>query len=57
MGDDDLLRPGALKKVGVVIESHSNLGVLPRAYESVDYGTGERIELFRYFPEDHAQGR
>ena len=52
MGDDDLLRPGALAKVAAVIEKNPNLGVLLRAYESVDYATGHRIALFRYFPED-----
>jgi glycosyltransferase involved in cell wall biosynthesis len=52
MGDDDLLRPGALAKVAAVIGQNPNLGVLLRAYESVDYATGQRIELFRYFPED-----
>lgn len=52
MGDDDLLRPGALATVGNVIARHPNLGVVLRAYESVDYATGARIELFRYFPED-----
>jgi abequosyltransferase len=52
MGDDDLLRPGALRRVAQVIESQPNLGVILRAYESVDYATGQRIELFRYFPED-----
>jgi len=52
LGDDDLLRPGALAKVAAVLEKNPNLGVLLRAYESVDYATGKRIELFRYFSED-----
>ena len=52
MGDDDLLRPGALAKVAAVIEKHPSLGVILRAYESVDYATGQRIEVFRYFPDD-----
>jgi abequosyltransferase len=52
MGDDDLLRPGALRRLGAVLERHPNLGVILRAYESVDYASGERIEIFRYFPED-----
>lgn len=52
MGDDDLLRPGALSRVGSIIAKTTNLGVLIRSYESVDYNTGQRIEMFRYFPED-----
>ncbi len=52
MGDDDLLRPGALARVGSVVSSTPNLGVVLRGYETVDYATGERIEAFRYFPGD-----
>ena len=52
MGDDDLLRPGTLGRVGQVIDSQPNLGVGLRPYESVDYATDQRIELFRYFHED-----
>ncbi len=52
MGDDDLLRPGALRRVGEVIESHSNLGVILRAYEQIDLSTGRQIEIFRYFSSD-----
>ena len=52
MGDDDLLRPGALRRLGDVIEKNRNLGVILRAYEQVDFETGRRIEVFRYFPED-----
>src|SRR5512140_1350659 len=36
MGDDDLLKPGALARVRQVIEREPNLGVVLRAYESVD---------------------
>jgi abequosyltransferase len=52
MGDDDLLKPGALRRLAETIAGHPNLGVILRAYESVDYATGQRIELFRYFPDD-----
>lgn len=52
MGDDDLLRPGALARVGSVVAKVPNLGVVLRAYESVDYRTGQPIEVFRYFTED-----
>jgi hypothetical protein len=52
MGDDDLMRPGALARVGSAIRQNSNLGVILRAYEEVDYATGKQIEVFRYFPAD-----
>ena len=52
MGDDDLMRPGALSRVGSAIEKNANLGVILRAYEEVDYATGKQIEVFRYFPQD-----
>jgi abequosyltransferase len=52
MGDDDLMRPGALARVGSAIEKNSNLGVILRAYEEVDYATGQQTETFRYFPDD-----
>jgi hypothetical protein len=52
MGDDDLLRPGALRRVGDVIREYPDLGVILRAYENVDFETGQRIELYRYFAED-----
>ena len=52
MGDDDLLRPGALARVAKVLREEPNLGVLIRAYEMVDFDTGARLQLFRYFAED-----
>jgi glycosyltransferase involved in cell wall biosynthesis len=52
MGDDDLMRPGALARVGAAIEANGNLGVILRAYEEVDYATGKQHEVFRYFPSD-----
>jgi len=52
MGDDDLMRPGALARVGSAIEKNPNLGVILRAYEDVDYATGKQTEVFRYFPSD-----
>jgi abequosyltransferase len=52
MGDDDLLLPGALETLGAVLRKHDNLGVILRAYEQVDLKSGERIEIFRYFPTD-----
>ena len=52
MGDDDLMRPRALARVGSAIEKNPNLGVILRAYEEVDYATGKQTEVFRYFPND-----
>jgi glycosyltransferase involved in cell wall biosynthesis len=52
MGDDDLLRPGALRRVGDVIRNNPSLGVILRAYEQVDFATGQHVEIFRYFAED-----
>lgn len=52
MGDDDILRPGALARVGAAIEKHPELGVILRAYEQVHLKTGEQLQVFRYFPED-----
>ncbi len=52
MGDDDLLRPGALARLGEVIGKHGNLGVILRAYEHVNFETGERMEIFQYFDSD-----
>ena len=52
MGDDDLLRPGALSRVARALSEHPNLGVILRAYEMIDLHTGARLQLFRYFAED-----
>ena len=52
MGDDDLLKPGALARFGEVIHQHENLGVILRAYEHVNLATGEHMEVFRYFDSD-----
>jgi glycosyltransferase involved in cell wall biosynthesis len=52
MGDDDLLRPGALARLGEVIRNNPGLGVILRAYEQVDFASGRHVELFRYFAED-----
>ena len=52
MGDDDLMRPGALARVGSAVETNPNLGVVLRAYEGVDYATGKQTEVFRYFSTD-----
>jgi glycosyltransferase involved in cell wall biosynthesis len=52
MGDDDVLNPGAIARLRAVIEKHANLGVILRAYEFVDFQTGRRTEVFRYFEDD-----
>ena len=52
MGDDDLLRPGALTRLAGVLAKYDNLGVILRAYETVDFTSGTRLEIFRYFDGD-----
>lgn len=52
MGDDDLLCPGALTHVARVLSAHANLGVILRAYETIDLHSGARLQLFRYFEDD-----
>ena len=52
MGDDDLMRPHALRRLGEVLQKHENLGVVLRAYEQVDFASGQQIMVFRYFAED-----
>ncbi len=52
MGDDDLLKPGALRRVAQVIDDNPKLGVILRAYEFVAFDTGVQTQVFRYFAED-----
>jgi glycosyltransferase involved in cell wall biosynthesis len=52
MGDDDMLKPGAIARLRAVIGKHANLGVILRAYEFVDFQTGEQLEIFRHFGDD-----
>ncbi|MCC7538108.1 MAG: glycosyltransferase family 2 protein [Deltaproteobacteria bacterium] len=52
MGDDDLLKPGALTKIASALRAHPRIGVIIRSYEHVDHDTLEQTEVFRYFAED-----
>ncbi len=52
MGDDDILKPGALARVASVVEKHPNLGVILRAYEHVDLEAKHQTSVFRYFATD-----
>jgi glycosyltransferase involved in cell wall biosynthesis len=51
LGDDDLLADDALIRVMDVV-SRPNIGVVLRAWKSVDKQTGKDIEQHRYFSED-----
>lgn len=51
MGDDDVLCHGALAKVQAAV-AYANVGVVLRAWQSVDKTTGHSIELHRYYPDD-----
>ena len=53
MGDDDLICPGAIRRVAEIIERHEDLGVILRAYCRFDPANPEIVlEGFHYFPED-----
>jgi len=51
LGDDDLLADGALTRV-IEAVSRPNVGVVLRAWKSVDKQTGKDIEQHRYFGKD-----
>ncbi len=51
MGDDDVLAEGSLKRV-IAAVSRPNVGVVLRAWKSVDKETGKDVEQHRYFPDD-----
>ena len=52
MGDDDLMLPGALQKIGEIIDKYDNLGIILRSWCIIDRETRETMELFRYFSMD-----
>jgi abequosyltransferase len=52
MGDDDLLSPGALLRVGSVLDKYPNLGAINRAYRVLDRITGSVITESHYYPSD-----
>ena len=49
MGNDDLMCPGALKRVAAGLRSHPNVGVLLRTYASFDTTPDQINQVFRYF--------
>lgn len=49
MGNDDLMCPGALGKVGSALERYDNVGVLVRSYEAFDGTPDNVVQTFRYF--------
>jgi abequosyltransferase len=51
LGDDDTLAEGTIKRV-IDAVSRPNIGVVLRAWKSVDKETGKDIEQYRYFNED-----
>lgn len=51
MGDDDLLAPDSLGKI-IMAVSRPGIGLVLRAWKSIDKETGTAIEEHRYFPED-----
>jgi len=51
MGDDDILADGTVKRV-IDAASRPNIGVILRAWKSVNKDTGKDIEQHRYFTED-----
>ena len=51
-GNDDLLAPGALRRIALAIEQHPNVGVVLRTYATFKV-TPQRIDqVFRYFNEE-----
>jgi glycosyltransferase involved in cell wall biosynthesis len=51
MGDDDLLCDGALSKVEAAV-ANPNVGVVLRAWQSIEKSSGKVIEYHRYYPRD-----
>ncbi|MDD3883605.1 MAG: glycosyltransferase family 2 protein [Gallionella sp.] len=52
MGDDDLLCPGALRRIASVIERNPGVGVIIRSWAKADRDSKEVLEEFRYFDGD-----
>jgi O-antigen biosynthesis alpha-1,2-rahmnosyltransferase len=52
MGDDDLMLPGAIRRMRTVVENHDDLGVILRSYYSRDKATGKVRDVHRYFGQD-----
>lgn len=52
MGDDDLLCPGALSRIGEVIEHNPGIGVIIRSWARAERESKKILEKFRYFEGD-----
>jgi len=52
MGNDDLMRPGALGTVASALARHKNIGVVLRSYASFDGAPENIAQTFRYFPKE-----
>lgn len=52
MGDDDLWCPGTLRRLTNVIEANPGVGVILRAWQTIDKDSGEVLDVHRYFPDD-----
>jgi glycosyltransferase involved in cell wall biosynthesis len=52
MGDDDLVVPGAIAKVLLVLGERPGLGVILRSWKSIDRDSGATIMEHRYFLSD-----
>jgi glycosyltransferase involved in cell wall biosynthesis len=51
MGDDDMLAAGSLSRI-IDVLAQPNVGIVLRAWKSIDKETGKEIDEHRYFPED-----
>ncbi len=49
MGNDDLMCPGALKKVAAGVRAYPDVGVVLRTYASFDTSPDQINQVFRYF--------
>ena len=52
MGNDDLMAPGALKKVAEVLEEHTDVGLILRSYSWFVSNPEKPEQTVRYFDED-----
>lgn len=52
MGNDDLMAPGALKKVSQVVKKHDNIGLILRSYSWFVTNPFKPVQTVRYFNED-----
>lgn len=52
MGNDDVMAPGALKKVAQVVQTHDNIGLILRSYSWFVTDPFKPVQTVRYFGED-----